>query len=194
MSLANETIADRRPKHWTKEQYRRLENVPRAKDEPRFYLFRGELIEMSGMNQPHAWSVSKCTRWAVKSFDPRFIIRPQLPFDVPGDSMPEPDVAIVAPEEDARPTHPQSAALVIEIAESSLQDDRAMAAEYASAGVPQYWILDVKRRVLEIRTQIIDEPQSPTGKNYGNVRTLSENEIAETFDPAISVAVKELLP
>ncbi len=149
---------------------------------------------MPAFNQPHVWAVRKCERLAAKLFEPKLAVRAQAPLDVPGDSMPEPDIAIVSVEEDARPSHPRTAYLVIEVCETTLYDDRKLATTYASAGVPIYWILDVKRRVMEVHTQIIDEPQSPTGKNYGNVRTLSENEIAETFDPAISVAVKDLLP
>lgn len=194
MTLANQPFSARRPKYWTKEQYRRLEDIPRAKAEPRFYLLQGELIEMPAFNQPHVWSVSKCTRWTIKHFEPKYVARAQAPLDVPGDSMPEPDLSIVTHEENARSTHPRTALLVIEVTETTLYDDRKLATEYASAGVPIYWILDVKRRVLEVRTQIIDEPQSPTGKNYGNVQTLSENDVAQTFDPAVTVAVKDLLP
>lgn len=182
-----------RRKYWTKAEYVALVDMP-TKDHERFFLFRGELIEMPAYRQPHVWAVKRCTRWAIKVFEPKTVVRPAAPLDVPGDSMPEPDFAIVTLEEDARPTHPRTALLVIEVSDSTLHLDRKKAREYASAGLPTYWILDVKRRVLEVRTQIVDEPGSPTGKNYGNVRTLTENEIAETFDPAISVAVKELLP
>src|SRR5690606_22644879 len=122
------------------------------------------------------------------------VIRSQGPLDVPGDSMPEPDFAIVTPEENARPTHPQTALLVAEVSETSLYDDRKKAAEYAAAGVPIYWIIDVKRRVVEVRTDVVDDPSSPTGKSYKVVRTLSESDTLETFEPAGRVAVKELLP
>src|SRR5690606_34182290 len=122
--------------------------------------------------QPHAWCVTKCNKWAIKTFDPGYMVRPQLPLDVPGDSMPEPDISVVTPDEHARPTHPRTALLVIEVAETSLYDDRSKAAEYAAAGVPIYWIIDVKRRVMEVRTQIIDDPQSPTGKSYATLQTL----------------------
>lgn len=182
-----------RLKYWTKAEYLALADLPTNEHE-HFFLFRGELIEMPAYKQPHVWSVKHCTRWAIKAFEPRYVVRPAAPLDVPGDSMPEPDFAIVTHDEDARPTHPRTALLVIEVSDSTLHLDRKKAPEYASASVPIYWILDVNRRVLEVRTQIIDEPQSPTGKNYGNVRTLAETEVVETFDPSVTVLVKDLLP
>ncbi len=194
MTLATQTFSERRPKYWTKEQYRRLEDIPRALGEPRFFLLRGEIIEMPPLNQPHVWALRKCTRWAVGTFEPTHVVREQAPIDVPGDSMPQPDLAIVSHEEDAKATHPSSALMVIEVSDSTLYEDRKLAPEYASANVATYWILDIKRRVLEVRTQIIDDPQSPTGKDYANLRTLTEEEVAETFDPSISVQLKELLP
>jgi Uma2 family endonuclease len=181
------------PKYWTKAEYLDLANFPSA-ERGRFFLLRGELIETPSMGAEHVLAVQNCNYWACSVFRPKYHVRVQGPLDGFGDSMPEPDLAIVPLQENSRRPHPRVAHLVIEVSNTTLYFDREMAAEYAAIGVPIFWILDVKRRVLEVRTQIIDEPESPTGKNYGNVRTLSENDVAETFDPAISVAVKELLP
>ena len=149
---------------------------------------------MPPMGTPHAIGVQNCMYWAINAFRPRLDVRVQMPFDAQGDSMPEPDVAIVTQSENRKSSHPASAELIIEVSNTTLIFDRALSVEYAAAGVPLYWIIDVKRRVMEVRSEVIDDPQSPTGKNYGNLRTLTENDIADTFDPNVRVAVKELLP
>ena len=51
------------------------------------------------------------------------MVRPQVPLTL-GDSEPEPDLAVVTAEEDAKAErHPQAALLVIEVADSSARRD-----------------------------------------------------------------------
>ncbi|MGZ3430997.1 MAG: Uma2 family endonuclease, partial [Isosphaeraceae bacterium] len=44
---------------------------------------------------------------------------------------------------------PADVALVVEVADSTLADDRAMAATYGGGGIPVYWIVNVAGRTLE---------------------------------------------
>jgi Uma2 family endonuclease len=80
-------------------------------------------------------------------------LRVQLPFEVPPDSVPEPDLALLA-RRPPRGRHPGAALLVIEIAVSSHQVDRGAKADlYARAGVPVYWLVDVPAKLVEVRTE-----------------------------------------
>ncbi len=77
----------------------------------------------------------------------------QLPLEVVPDSMPEPDLALLA-EEPPPGRHPRTALLTVEVAVSSHQFDRgAKAGIYARAGVPTYWLVDVPGRAVEVRTE-----------------------------------------
>lgn len=74
---------------------------------------------------------------------------------------PEPDLAVVsgAPRDYAE-DHPSTAVLVVEVAETSLAFDRGVKkALYAEFGIPEYWIVDVIERVVEIH-------RSPQGAEY----------------------------
>ena len=53
-----------------------------------------------------------------------------------------------------QPAHPGAAdvALVVEVADSSLAEDRKMAAIYGGAGVPVYWIVNLVDRQVEVYT------------------------------------------
>jgi Uma2 family endonuclease len=65
-------------------------------------------------------------------------------------SEPEPDVCVL-PLGDYDAEHPQHAHLVIEVAESSLSYERARKARlYAEAEVPEYWIVNVLERTVEV--------------------------------------------
>jgi Uma2 family endonuclease len=75
---------------------------------------------------------------------------------VTSDSVPEPDITVVCGERGAyRGKHPtgRDAALVIEVAESSVALDRKKAAIYARAGISEYWIVNLEDWQLERMTQ-----------------------------------------
>ena len=70
------------------------------------------------------------------------------------DSVPEPDLAVVAGQvADYRHAHPTTALLVIEVAVSSLGLDREKAAIYAEAGVTEYWLVVAGQEKIEVYTE-----------------------------------------
>lgn len=72
------------------------------------------------------------------------------------DSCPEPDLVVVRGRPlDYRQRHPTATdcALVIEVADSSVYQDRRKAAIYARAGVPEYWLVNLVDWQLERMTQ-----------------------------------------
>jgi Uma2 family endonuclease len=88
--------------------------------------------------------------WLHDTFRPEYRVRIQLPFECPDESEPEPDAAVVTREQMARLPHPNQALLVIEISDSSVEEDREMAFDYASAQVPDYWLLNMRDRQIEV--------------------------------------------
>lgn len=65
-------------------------------------------------------------------------------------SEPEPDVSVL-PLGDYDAAHPDVAHLIIEVADSSLSYDRGQKQQlYAECGVPEYWIVNLVDRVVEV--------------------------------------------
>lgn len=63
---------------------------------------------------------------------------------------PEPDIAVVTTA-DSSTEHPSTAILVIEVATSSLRQDRRIKAPlYARASIPEFWLIDVTTRRIEV--------------------------------------------
>ncbi len=121
-------------------------------------LIKGFIVRMSPTGVPHASVVQALNHQLVLALVPsgRASVRIQAPFAASDDSEPEPDVAIVAPR-DFRDEQPRTAFFVVEVAESSLRTDRAEKAEvYAAAGVEEYWIVDTRHELIEVRTDIVD--------------------------------------
>jgi Uma2 family endonuclease len=86
---------------------------------------------------------------------------------LPLDTEPEPD--IVWARRDYPGSHPagKDILLLIEVAESSLADDRGEKAElYAEAGIADYWIVNLIDRTVEVR-------RSPTNGRYADIHSFN---------------------
>ena len=120
-------------------------------EDERVELLVGEIVQMSPQEKPHARAIAKLNRWFAQALGDEYVVRPQLPLTL-ADSEPEPDLAIVrADDEAAAERHPRTALLVVEIADSSARHDLVVKSEiYARAGIPEYWLVLVKSRVVEV--------------------------------------------
>ena len=80
-------------------------------------------------------------------------MRVQLPLALSETSEPEPDLALVAPGSYRR-EQPRTAFLIIEVADSSLREDRDRKLPlYAAAGIPEVWLVDAGREIVTVHTR-----------------------------------------
>ncbi len=91
---------------------------------------------------------------------------------------------------------PQSSSLILEVALSSLVFDREHKSSlYARAGRPEYWIVNLADRVLEIRRYPAPSPSAPYGWDYSLLAVLGPRDHARPLAaPASLIAVVDLLP
>jgi Uma2 family endonuclease len=193
MTLVADNPAKPHVKRWTKQEYNAL--VDRgAFQGMRVYLYRGELIEMPPMGSLHARGIANITSWLVRNFDPEFVVRIQSPFDSPGETTPEPDGAVVTPEQMSRLPQPNQAMLLIEVSDSSIEVDYEKAFEYAAAGVPDYWILDMRKRQIHVYRDVVRDSSAILGLRFESVRVFGESEtISPLAKSNVVVAVSELV-
>ena len=158
----------------------------------RIELIRGELRMMSPINPPHEialdylmyWSIDKAPRDQVR-------VRSQNSLGLLGlDSVPQPDVFWVNNKDysEQRPTS-EDVFLLIEISDTSLQYDRGEKAElYAREGIADYWIVNVKERVLEVYRQ-------PVGECYQQMQNYKVgDQVSPLAFPELSLTVADLWP
>jgi Uma2 family endonuclease len=163
----------------------------------RVQLIGGEIVQESLMNPPHAVCVRKATRALERIFASGYDVRPQLPIDLTLMSRPHPDVAVVVGAiEDYAETHPTTAVLVVEVSDTTLEDDtHAKMSLYAVAGIAEYWVIDVTGgRVLVFRGPRPEQGQ-PFGFAYGSVSAHHRGDrISPLAIPDARVDVNDLLP
>jgi Uma2 family endonuclease len=128
-----------------------------ALGDQRVELLRGVLVEMTVQEEPHA----RISAWFHKVLnrgldDERFEVRGHTSFAATEDSVPEPDIAVYSME--LRSRLPREALLVIEVSDTSLANDRKIKTGiYAEAGVPEYWIANVRARTVEVHTEPVND-------------------------------------
>ena len=176
MTVALEQPHPQHLKKWTREEY--LELVERgAFRGQHIYLFRGDIIQMAPHGHPHAFGIMRLSRYLMSTFPEPFEVRVQLSFIAPGQSVPEPDLAVCEQADAVRKPHPAQAVLIVEVAYSSLDDDRALAEEYAGARVPEYWIVDVDRRCVEVYRNPVEDKTARYGYRYSEMHLLRVGEV-----------------
>ena len=160
-------------------------------------LLEGEIVEKMPQDSPHATAIRRCERLLNHSFTTDHIVQVQLPLALGLRSEPEPDVAVVAGSiADYEDSHPTTAILVIEISDSTLRVDRGLKASlYARTGIPDYWILNLGQRVLEVHRRPEPQRGKRLGYGYETIQTVPETEsIAPLAAPDASILVADLLP
>jgi Uma2 family endonuclease len=182
-----EIFATERVRPLRRAEYERLAALGFFEDE-RVELLEGIIIEMSPPGAPHSDAVRKLNKLFVLAVGDRAVVQIQDPVGVADDSEPQPDVAVI-PNGDYADEHPTKALLLIEVAESSLKKDRRIKGRiYARAGVPEYWIVNLAERTVEVR-------RTPQGGAYA---ALTVHQPGETIRPQafpdIEVRVADIIP
>ena len=135
------------------------------KDGEPLELLDGRLVPKMPKKPPHRISTRRTADalsnvlpkgWYVDTQEPVTLLELHLG----AGNVPEPDVAVIRGEtDDYSEQHPSadSVALVVEVADSTLRDDRGLKKSiYAHARIPEYWIVNLIDRQLEVY-------QRPTG-------------------------------
>jgi len=186
-----------RPRLWTREEYYKMAEAGVFRPGERVELIGGRIVTMSPQNSPHATTLTLAHEELRTLFGTGYVVRIQLPLDLNPSSQPEPDIAVVRGSiRDYASAHPTTALLVVEISESTLTfDQREKGSLYASASVPEYWVMNL----LDRRLEVYRDPVAMTGQldGYG-YRSCTHYFAADAMVPLAAphgtIKVADLLP
>lgn len=157
------TVPDprRAPYRFTVDDVDRMIDADILPVDVRAELIEGQLIEMPAPNSPHARAVDILTERLVIALHGQAIVRVQNPLRLDRYNEPHPDLAVVQLREDRyRTSHPGAldALLVIEVCETSHWYDRNVKLPlYARSGVPEFWLVDLPGRRIELYRDVSTE-------------------------------------
>jgi Uma2 family endonuclease len=118
-------------------------------------LLRGVIVEKIRKSPLHTKITARLWKALTNALGDNYWVRKEEPLTL-ADSEPEPDLAVVQGQEADYAAHPTTALLVIEVAVTSLADDRELVQIYAEAGVAEFWIVNAPGRVIEVYRQSQD--------------------------------------
>jgi Uma2 family endonuclease len=177
-------------RRWTREEYEQLVEKGFFRPDERVELVDGVIYEMTPQNSWHAAAIQALQEHLLPIFGRGYSVRIQMPLALGLESEPEPDVAIVRGHwREYRDSHPTTAVLVIEVADTTLLHDRERkSAIYARAGIPDYWVLNRIDACLEVYRDPRDgEYRSRTILRAGDT-------ITPLARPKASIPVADLFP
>ena len=149
-----EATKTRQPRRFTVDDYYRMAEAGILRPEDGVELIEGQIVEKALIGSPHAWSVDSLTRLLVPAVGDRAIVRVQGPVRLDDFSEPEPDLSLLRPEKGRyHSSHPvpEDVFLLIEVADTTALFDRSLKLPlYARSGIREYWLVDLRRQIVEI--------------------------------------------
>lgn len=170
-------IAHAETYRFSADEFFKLVEVGILEESDRIELLDGELVIMAPIGKRHAQSVRRLNRFLNKIFNDVCLVDCQNAVMLDEYSVPQPDIVLVNPEIDKTGELPRPAdvLLAIEVSDSSLPYySTTKLRAYARAGVREYWIVNLDRRVVEVH-------RAPEGENYEEAFSRG---VAETLAPA----------
>lgn len=195
LALVDGEIVDgdsRASRLFNRDEYYNLAGQGILGPEERTELIYGRIItRMSPIGRPHNIAVSKTADALETAFSDGFFTEQQMPLHVTSGLEPQPDVMVLAGVPDDYQDVPRSAdvLLLVEVSNSTLRYDRnTKSGLYAENGIPEYWIVNLRRRKLEVYRQ-------PDAGEYLDLQWHNDTEaVAPLAAPNALVRVADLLP
>jgi Uma2 family endonuclease len=181
---------------WTVTEFNRMGDMGWFEGK-RAFLLDGVIMEQGPMDPLHANALGLVLFALQAAFGPGWWIRGQSPLNIDEHNDPLPDYAVVpGGPRDYAGVHPTTAALVVEVADTTLQTDLTEKAErYATANVADYWVLDLNARQLHVFRN--PRPLHP-GLGATAYRTHdvlgAADRVSPLAAPTASILVGDLLP
>ena len=166
---------DHSRKRWTRAELNALDHAGLLAGQ-HLELIAGELLNKMGKNRPHVNATTRLRLWMERVFGAEFVAC-EAPIEVAPSDQPssEPEADLVALKSSSDPFKlttplPSDLALVVEVADSSLDLDLTIKAHlYARAGVAEYWVLDINGRRLIVHRE-------PHAGHYKSVTAYNDQE------------------
>ena len=169
------------------------ERIGAMLDDPRVELIDGCLVKKMPKKPEHKWATKKALEALDALLPPGWTSQKEEAMRISTYDEPEPDIGIVRGSDDDwkhRNPGPADVALLVEVSDSTLAEDRKMAERFARAGIPVYWIINL----VDGQVDVFSNP-GPSG--YGSFDVLAPPHVLRVVIDAVEVGeipVADVLP
>jgi Uma2 family endonuclease len=179
------------PHLWSVEEYHQMIALGILAPENRVELLNGQIIDMPPQDPIHSTGICLLEELLRPPLQHQTAIRVQMPVTL-SRSVPNPDLAIARGTiRDYSTRHPsgEDILLLVEVSNTTLNIDlQTKASIYAEAGIPEYWVLSVRDRLLHVFRQ-------PVEGSYTEQFQVSERDLVIPVNfPDLSFEVAQMLP
>lgn len=176
---------------FTVADYHRMAEAGILGEDSRVELIRGRIVDMAPIGAPHFGMVNRLTRLLPPILSGRALLSIQNPLRLDDGSEPQPDVMVLRPRADdyaTRAPGPPDVLLVIEVADSSLDTDRAEKLPlYAESGIHECWLVNLPECVVEVYRR-------PEHGQYADIQRVGANDRLEIMAlPGAVIRAAQLL-
>ncbi len=187
-----DTISKPRTHRFTVAEFTQLIDVGIFPEDERVELIEGEIIHMAPIGHRHVECVNRLNLILAPLLAAhQVIVSIQNPILLDDYSQPQPDLVVARYRQDiykgTLPT-PADILFLVEVSDSSDEYDRnEKLPVYARAGIPETWLIDLNRGVIEVY-------RTPGPDGYREMRRWLGNErISPALLPDFDVSVSDLL-
>ena len=171
---------------FTADQYQSMGQAGILSEYEPIELLNGEIVETAPIVDAHNDSTDCVSDLMFASLRGRARIRVQGSVRINPRSEPQPDCAVLRqrPDYHLSPATPEDVLFIIEVAASSLNYDRGQKlAAYAAAGIPEFWVVNLREYALYVHTD-------PAGEQYQTVRRFQAGDhVSPRAFPDVSLPV-----
>jgi Uma2 family endonuclease len=165
-------------RRFSNEEYEELTRIGVFTADDQVELLFGYLVNKMPQNDPHASTILRLTLDLVRVLPVGWLPYMQMPIRLDS-GLPEPDGAVVRGGRrtyDTRKPTPEDFGIVMEVSDTTLRTDRGVKLPmYAGAVIPEYWIVNLEERQIEVYTDpnaTADPPAYRSRTDYRSGQTI----------------------
>ena len=143
----------REPRLFNVDEYYRMAAAGILGPSDRVELLEGRIVRMSPIGKLHGSAVDLLNYLLSSELGSKAIVRVQGVVRISEISEPQPDLALLRPRKDFYRNEqpgPHDVLLIIEVADTTLDQDQPKISLYAVAGIREYWIVNLPDYCIEV--------------------------------------------
>jgi Uma2 family endonuclease len=189
------SLDEARARPWTRDEFVRLIELGFFRSQ-RVELIDGDIFEIPAPSKRRLAAICIVQHLLETALCGKMPIRALGTIDLGLRSAPDADLALFANDDELYASGlPPIPELVIQVSDSTLAHDRGPKADlFARARIPEYWIVNLKERRVEVYRQPRHADDHSPSMHYSHMQVfLGDEQVAPLAAPKARIAVSDLL-